>query len=94
MRRRWCITTSLRSMAIAVLIAGPSLAQTTLPPVVVTAPPGGSAGGSLDLQRESSVVNVVAHAVQPLPEAANAAGGPDRPDGVRQLGQAGTRRLA
>jgi error-prone DNA polymerase len=47
-----------------------------------------------DLQRESSVVNVVAHAVQPLPEAANAAGGPDRPDGVRQLGQAGMRRLA
>ena len=47
-----------------------------------------------ELQRESSVVNVVAHAVQPLPEAASAAGGPDRPAGVRQLGQAGMRRLA
>jgi error-prone DNA polymerase len=47
-----------------------------------------------ELQRESSVVNVVAHAVQPLAEAATAAGGPDRPDGVRQLGQAGMRRLA
>jgi error-prone DNA polymerase len=47
-----------------------------------------------ELQRESSVVNVVAHSVQPLPEAATAAGGPDRPSGVRQLGQAGMRRLA
>ncbi len=46
-----------------------------------------------DLQRESSVVNVIAHAVRPLPEAATAAGGPDRPEGVRQLGHAGMRRL-
>jgi DNA polymerase III alpha subunit len=46
-----------------------------------------------ELQRESSVVNVVAHEVRPLPEAATAAGGPARPDGVRQLGQAGMRRL-
>jgi DNA polymerase III alpha subunit len=47
-----------------------------------------------DLQRESSVVNVVAHEVRPLPEVATAAGGPERPDGVRQLGHAGMRRLA
>jgi error-prone DNA polymerase len=47
-----------------------------------------------ELQRESSVVNVVAHEVRPLAEAATAAGGPARPDGVRQLGQAGMRRLA
>ena len=47
-----------------------------------------------ELQRESSVVNVIAHDVQPLPEVAGAAGGPDRPDGVRQLGHAGMRRLA
>jgi DNA polymerase III alpha subunit len=46
-----------------------------------------------DLQRESSVVNVVARAVQPLHEVSTAAGGPDRPEGVRQLGHAGMRRL-
>ena len=46
-----------------------------------------------DLQRDGSVVNVVAHAVEPLPEAAAAAGGPERPDGVRQTGYAGMRRL-
>jgi error-prone DNA polymerase len=47
-----------------------------------------------DLQRESSVVNVVAREVRPLPEVADQAGGPDRPEGVRQLGHAGMRRLA
>ena len=46
-----------------------------------------------ELQREGSVVNVVAHDVQPLPEVAAAAGGPERPDGVRQTGYAGMRRL-
>ena len=46
-----------------------------------------------ELQREGSVVNVVAHHVQALPEVAAAAGGPDRPDGVRQSGYAGMRRL-
>ena len=46
-----------------------------------------------ELQREGSVVNVVAHQVQPLPEVAATAGGPDRPDGVRQTGYAGMRRL-
>ena len=46
-----------------------------------------------ELQRESSVVNVVAHEVRPLPGAAPAAGGPDGPEGVRQLGHAGMRRL-
>ena len=46
-----------------------------------------------ELQRESSVVNVVANEVRPLPEMATAAGGPERPDGVRQLGHAGMRRL-
>ncbi len=46
-----------------------------------------------DLQREGSVVNVIAHDVQPLPEVAAAAGGPERPDGVRQTGYAGMRRL-
>ena len=45
------------------------------------------------LQRESSVVNVVAHEVRPLVEMARPAGGPERPDGVRQLGHAGMRRL-
>ena len=52
-----------------------------------------------DLQRESSVVNVVAREVRPLPEVATTvdgsgeSGGPDGPEGVRQLGQAGMRRL-
>jgi DNA polymerase III alpha subunit len=46
-----------------------------------------------DLQREGAVVNVVARSVVSLPEVAAAAGGPDRPAGVRQLGHAGMRRL-
>ncbi len=45
------------------------------------------------LQRESSVVNVVAHEIRPLVETTRPAGGPGRPDGVRQLGHAGMRRL-
>jgi error-prone DNA polymerase len=46
-----------------------------------------------DLQRESSVVNVIAREIRPLVEAAAGAGAPDQPDGVRQMGQAGMRRL-
>jgi error-prone DNA polymerase len=46
-----------------------------------------------ELQREASVVNVVAQQVRPLPEVAAASGGPERPAGVRQLGHAGMRRL-
>ncbi|HET9519551.1 MAG TPA: PHP domain-containing protein [Candidatus Limnocylindrales bacterium] len=46
-----------------------------------------------ELQRESSVVNVVAHDVRPLLEVAASAGGPDQPEGVKQIGQAGMRRL-
>jgi error-prone DNA polymerase len=46
-----------------------------------------------DLQRESSVVNVVASEVRPLPEVAAPLGAPAAPAGVRQLGQAGLRRL-
>jgi len=46
-----------------------------------------------DLQRESSVVNVIAREIHPLVEVAAAAGAPDRPEGVRQLGYAGMRRL-
>ena len=45
------------------------------------------------LQRESSVVNVVAQEIRPLVDMARPAGGPQRPDGVRQLGHAGMRRL-
>jgi error-prone DNA polymerase len=45
------------------------------------------------LQRESSVVNVVAREIRPLVEMTWPAGGPERPDGVRQLGHAGMRRL-
>ncbi len=46
-----------------------------------------------DLQREGEVVNVIAREVVPLVEAAAGAGGPDSPAGVRQMGQAGMRRL-
>ncbi len=46
-----------------------------------------------DLQREASVVNVIAREVRPLVEAAAAAGAPEQPTGVRQLGHAGMRRL-
>jgi error-prone DNA polymerase len=44
------------------------------------------------LQREASVVNVVAREIRPLPEVAETVGGPARPDGVRSLGWGGTRR--
>ncbi|MEO5919313.1 MAG: hypothetical protein ABIQ17_07105, partial [Candidatus Limnocylindrales bacterium] len=56
-----------------------------------------------DLQRESSVVNVVAREVRALPEMATGTAGPAGPEGpassagpvdVRQLGHAGMRRLA
>ncbi|MBI2781639.1 MAG: PHP domain-containing protein [Chloroflexi bacterium] len=46
-----------------------------------------------DLQRESSVVNVIAHDVRALTDVAERAGGPEAPAGVRQLGHAGMRRL-
>jgi len=46
-----------------------------------------------ELQREGSVVNLVAREIRPLPEMAEAAGGPEQPGGVRQIGQAGMRRL-
>ena len=46
-----------------------------------------------ELQREGSVVNLVAHEVQALPEVAATAGGPEQPGGVKQMGHAGMRRL-
>jgi error-prone DNA polymerase len=46
-----------------------------------------------ELQREANVVNVVARNVRSLVEMAHEVGGPDKPDGVRQLGHAGMRRL-
>jgi error-prone DNA polymerase len=45
------------------------------------------------LQREGDVVNLVAREVRPLPEVASIEGGPARPEGVRQLGWAGMRRM-
>jgi error-prone DNA polymerase len=47
-----------------------------------------------ELQRESSVVNLVAHEVRSLVEVAATAGAPDQPQGVKALGMAGMRRLA
>ena len=46
-----------------------------------------------ELQRDSSVVNVVAHEITPLTSVAERAGGPESPTGVRQMGHAGMRRL-
>jgi error-prone DNA polymerase len=46
-----------------------------------------------ELQREADVVNIVAHQVQSLPEAARTVGGPEQPPGVHHLGYAGMRRL-
>jgi error-prone DNA polymerase len=44
------------------------------------------------LQREANVVNVIAREIRPLPEVAESAGGPVKPDGVRALGYSGMRR--
>jgi error-prone DNA polymerase len=46
-----------------------------------------------DLQREGEVVNVIAREVRPLVEVAATVGGPGGPEGVRQMGHAGMRRL-
>jgi DNA polymerase III alpha subunit len=46
-----------------------------------------------DLQRESSVVNVVATEVRSLTQVVDAVAGREGPEGVRQLGHAGMRRL-
>jgi error-prone DNA polymerase len=46
-----------------------------------------------DLQRESSVVNVIARDVRPLVDVAATAGAPDQPAGIKALGMAGMRRL-
>ncbi len=46
-----------------------------------------------ELQRESSVVNLVAREVRPLQDVVATVGAPDGPEGVRQMGQAGMRRL-
>jgi error-prone DNA polymerase len=44
------------------------------------------------LQREASVVNVIAREIRPLPAMAEAVGGPARPEGVRALGYSRMRR--
>jgi error-prone DNA polymerase len=46
-----------------------------------------------DLQRESSVVNVVATEVRSLTQVVDAVAGREGPEGIRQLGHAGMRRL-
>ena len=46
-----------------------------------------------ELQRETKVVNVIAHEVRPLVEVAASAGAPEQPHGVKQLGMAGMRRM-
>ena len=46
-----------------------------------------------DLQREGSVVNVIAHEIRPLPEIASRVAGSGGPEGVRHMGHAGMRRL-
>jgi error-prone DNA polymerase len=44
------------------------------------------------LQVESNVINLVAERIRPLIEVCRDAGGPEHPEGVRQLGHAGMRR--
>jgi error-prone DNA polymerase len=46
-----------------------------------------------DLQRESSVVNVVARDVRSMMAVVDATGRGGDPEGIRQIGQAGMRRL-
>ena len=46
-----------------------------------------------DLQVDAGVINLVARRIRPLVEVCRELGGPDQPDGVRQLGHAGMRRL-
>ncbi len=46
-----------------------------------------------DLQVESGTVNLVARQIRPLVEVCRERGGPEQPEGVRQLGHAGMRRL-
>jgi error-prone DNA polymerase len=46
-----------------------------------------------DLQVESSVINLVARHIRPLVEVCRGQGGPEHPEGVRQLGHAGMRRM-
>jgi hypothetical protein len=45
------------------------------------------------LQVESNVINLVADRIRPLIEVCRDSGGPGHPQGVRQLGHAGMRRL-
>ena len=45
------------------------------------------------LQVESKVINLVAERIRPLVEVCAASGGPGHPDGVKQLGHAGMRRM-
>ena len=46
-----------------------------------------------ELQVESKVINLVARQIRPLVDVCRASGGPEHPDGVRQLGHAGMRRM-
>ena len=46
-----------------------------------------------ELQVESNVINLVAKRIRPLVEVCRERGGPAHPDGVRQLGHAGMRRM-
>ena len=45
------------------------------------------------LQREARVVNLVARRILPLADVCRESGGPEGPNGVRQLGHAGMRRM-
>ena len=46
-----------------------------------------------ELQVDAKVINLVARQIRPLVEVCRARGGPEHPEGVRQLGHAGMRRM-
>ncbi len=46
-----------------------------------------------ELQVDSGVINLVARRIRPLVEVCRERGGPEHPEGVRQLGHAGMRRM-
>jgi iron complex outermembrane recepter protein len=69
MHRLWSTALGVIPVAVAVLAAGPSLAQTRLSEVTVTAPWEQTVGGSLELDRESATGSRLGLTLQEIPAA-------------------------